>query len=371
MWIFRGSRKSTVEESRGEQRAPELFLTLGARHRTPVLFLLLSAYFLLPTSYSRSFARGLYEVREIKPGVFLWTPEDVLDVDGDPQFSRTPNASFIITSEGAVVVNTTNSPFHAREVLYEVRQRTEQPVRYVIDTDAHADLMMGNEAFVDERAAILSTTAAQSEMRWYRYDLARRLREDENWRLQGRMRGIHPTPASQSFDTEMTLRLGGQEIRLVRMSGGHSDGDAVVYLPAQKVLFMGHLFESGFFPRFSSSNVRRWIEILRQLEAWDVEVYVPAHGAPGGKKDLADFRQFLEWLVNEVTTRAKEGKSLSDVKRELNLTETYKWSARELAPRALEEVFQQVAREHSVSPAASPPGNVAPPPPADSLNQVP
>lgn len=351
---------------RAREKTSELLPAPGPRHLTP-LFLLFT-YFLLATPLSLFSVSGLYEVRELKPGVFLWMPEDVLDVEGDPQYGRAANAGFVLTAEGVMVINTANSPFHGREILYEIRKRTEQPVRYVVNTDAHGDLMLGNEVFVEQQATIIATAGAQAEMRTYRVNLAQRLREDENWRLQARMRGIHPTPAEQGFDTEMRVTMGGEEIRLIRLSGGHSAGDAVVHLPRAKVIFLGHLFENGFFPRLAASDVHRWIGILKQVESWDVEVFVPAHGVAGGKKELAGFRQFLEWLVNEVRTRIQEGKSLNDVKRELNLTETYRWSARELAVRDVEEVYEQLMREQPSAPVApgsapaNPEGQPATPP---------
>jgi glyoxylase-like metal-dependent hydrolase (beta-lactamase superfamily II) len=186
------------------------------------------------------------------------------------------------------------------------------------------------------------------------------------------MRGIHATPPTQTFDPEMQLKLGGEEIRVICLPGGHSAGDAVIYLPRHKVVFTGHLFENGFFPRLDSSDVHRWIEILKQLESWDVEVYVPARGPAGGKKEIAEFRLFLEWLWNEVATRAAEGKSASDVKRELKLTETYRWSARDLAPRAIEEVYQQLRHEQAVHPSTpAPPKEESSPPPAELPKLVP
>jgi glyoxylase-like metal-dependent hydrolase (beta-lactamase superfamily II) len=321
--------------------------------------LLLSADSLLPTAYSLPPARGLYEIREIKPGVFIWVPDDVLDQDGDPQFSRAGTAGFIVTSEGVVVVNSTNTPSHARELLYEIRKRTDLPVRYVINTDSHSDLMLGNEVFVDQPAIIVSTSIAAAEMRRYRQDLVQRLREDENWRLQARMRGIHPTMPGQTFDHEMTIRLGGQEIRLLSMGGAHSAGDAVIYLPGAKILFLGHLFENGFFPRLASSDVRRWIETLQQVESWDVDTYVPGHGPPGDKRQLAEFRGFLEWLVTEIETRIQAGKSLEDVKREVNPLETFHWSARDLAPQAIEDVYRQLEQAQPAHAASPPPAGQA------------
>ena len=359
MWIFESSRKSRVEHSKARTISGLFSPTPDTRHLAPVLslWLLLSAFCFLPPAYSSPAARGLYEVREIKPGVFVWVPEDVLDQDGDPQFSRAGTAGFIITSEGVVVINTTNTPFHAREILYEIRRRTDLTVRYVINTDAHADQMLGNEVFVDQNAVIVSSIQAQAAMRRYREELAQRMNEDENWRLQGRMRGIHPTLPNQTFDEEMSVRLGGQEIRMRCLVGGHSSGDAVVYLPAAKVLFLGHLFENGFFPRLASSDVRRWIEVLRELESWDIDLYVPGHGPPGDKKQLAEFRGFLEWLVGEVESRLQQGKTLGEIRREVNPLENYHWSARELGLRAVEDVYQQLAAQRPSAPAdqGSPP----------------
>ena len=357
MWISKSSRESRVEKSRASGEASALLPTPGTRYLTPVFLfcLLLSADSLLPTAYSLPPARGLYEIREVKPHVFVWVPEDVLDQDGDPQFSRAGTVGFVITTEGVVVVNSTNTPSHARELLYEIRRRTDLPVRYVINTDSHPDLMLGNEVFMDQQAIIVATSIAAAEMRQYGRDLVQRLREDENWRLQGRMRGIHPTMPGQTFDHEMTIRLGGQEIKLLSMPGAHSAGDAVVHLPGARVLFLGHLFENGFFPRLASSNVRQWIETLRQLESWDVDTYIPGHGPPADKKQLAEFRGFLEWLVTEIETRIQAGKSLEDIKREVNPLETFHWSARDLVPQAIEEVYKQLEQAQPARAATPPP----------------
>jgi cyclase len=286
-----------------------------------------------------------YEIREVRSNVFVWVPEDILDMDTDPQFNRAAAAGFIITSEGVVVVNTTNSPFHARELLYEIRRRTDQPVRYVIDTDSHPDQMLGNEVFQDLRATIVSTTEAAAEMRAYQRALGQRLAGD--YRLPSRMRGIHPTLPTRTFDRDWSIQLGGQQIKVLKLANGHSAGDAVVYLPDSKVLFLGHLFENAYFPRLASGDVHRWIEILRQVETWNVDTYIPAHGLPGDRLEVKKFRQFLEWLSGEVEARIREGQSLEQVKRELNPLEKYDWAARDLAVRAIEDVYRQLEATRS------------------------
>lgn len=313
---------------------------------------------------------GLYTIREIKPHVFLYLPDDVLDQDGDPEFPRAGNAAFVVTSEGVMVVDTTNSPFHARELLYEIRERTDAPVKYVIDTSSDGDHALGNEVFVDLQPTILSSPATEFEMRLYRADLARRLEGD--WRLQARMRGIHPTPPGRTFTGSTTLRLGGEEVRLTNYSTGVAPGlgagsptsDTVVYLPAEKVLFLGSLFSNDYYPRLSSGlhtrDLSRWIVLLRQFENSGAEVYVPGHGAPGSKQDLIRFRQFLEWLENAVEVRIKEGKPLSEARIELlPALENRHLHAPELASEAIADAYRQLAANSSAAAAPTPAGNAS------------
>lgn len=284
-------------------------------------------------------AGGLYEVREIKSGVFVWLPEDIIDQEGDSRFVRSANAGFILTQEGVIVVDTTNNPFHARELLYEVRRRTDAPVKYVINTASGGDHTLGNEVFVDQQAVILSTSAVLSAMRHYQEELKRRLVGD--WRLQVRMRGIHLTPPTRTFDGETSLSLGQEELKLSSPAGGPVEDELVVFLPAAKTVFLGDIFDNEYFPRIGSRDVRRWIETLRQVETWEAETFVPAHGNPGGKEQLAAFRRFLEWLTGEVESRVRQGKTLEQVKQGLGALDSYHWHAPELAAEAVEAVYKQ------------------------------
>jgi len=341
----------TVERRPRKSALRSLRRLRSAWRRALVLACLCAPFSLLLSAFCLFGANGLYEVREVKPKVFIWIPEDVLDQESDPLFSRAGTAGFIVTPEGVVVVDTTNSPFHARELLYEIRRRTETPVRYVINTHSAGDHMLGNEVFVDQQATLISTPVAQAEVRQYQQELARRLKEDEGWRLQARVRGFHVTLPTQTFASDMTLRLGGEEIKLLSLL---NNANAAVYVPGAKVLFLGELYQNGYFPRVGSRNVRRWIEMLRQVEAWDVDTYVPGHGPPSGKKELAEFRQFLEWLQKEVLARLQQGKFLVEVKRELVPSSTYHWHAPELATEAVQAVYKQLTSPQPTAPSQEP-----------------
>jgi glyoxylase-like metal-dependent hydrolase (beta-lactamase superfamily II) len=302
-----------------------------------------------------------YTVKQVAPGTFVWLPEDVVDQNGDPIFSRAANAGFIITDEGVVVVDTTNSPFHARDLLYEIRQRTDVPVRLVIDMGPQGDQMLGNEVFAEQRAAIMSTVAAAAQMYRYKDQMMRRLTFDPLFAL--RMRGVHFTLPDRTFGGTMSFAVGGQEIRVVSLHcgmPGKSEGNAAVFLPQAKVAFLGDLYVNGYIPRIGSLDIRRWIAVLGEVEKWDAAVYVPGHGSPGTKADLERFKGFLEWLQGRVQGSIREGKSLTQVERELLGTQALYLRAPELAPGIIAAVYRQLAAPQTRSSSRSSAAPAAP-----------
>ena len=326
MWIFKDKGKLKVES------------------RLLALSFLWAAFVLMSPTRGLSSSVLLYRVQEAKPNVFVWVPDDVIDQECDPLFSRAGTAGFIITSQGVVVVDTTNSPMNARDLLYEIRRHTEFPIRYVINTSSAPDHMLGNEVFTDEQAILISSKTAQAEMQQYRLDLSDRMRGEQGWRLQARMRGFHITPTTETFGDKMTLNIGGQEIRMASLLHGEKSPDeGIVYLPSEKILFLGELFDNQYFPRVGSRDIYRWIDVLRQVEGWDVDTYIPGHGTPGTKKDLVDFRKFLEWIVAQVQMRLKQGQTPEQIQQSLRLTRIYNWHAAEMAPETVADVCRQLA----------------------------
>src|SRR5580693_787776 len=124
-------------------RTRSRFLLLG-------LGCILACFGLIAAPRGLSVILGLYSVQEVTPKVFVWIPDDVIDQECDPLFTRPATAGFIVTADGVVVIDSTNSPMHARDLLFEIRKRTDFPVRYVINTSSAGDHILGNEVFVDE-----------------------------------------------------------------------------------------------------------------------------------------------------------------------------------------------------------------------------
>jgi glyoxylase-like metal-dependent hydrolase (beta-lactamase superfamily II) len=302
-----------------------------------------------------------YEVRQLAPHTFVWVPDDIMDQNGDPNFSRSGNVGFVITPDGVVVINTANNPFHAREVLYEIRQRTDLPVRLVIDTGPQADEVLGNEVFAEQRATIIASSGTEAQMRSYQSGLVKRMSLDPE--LPRHMRGIHLTFPTQTFQGTVSFNLGGQEIRVLSLNcdePGDAEGDAAVFLPREKVLFLGDLYVNGYVPQIGSRNVQRWIDALANVEKWNATTYVPGHGDPSTAKTFANFRGFLQWLQAGVQAGIQQGKSLSAVEDQLLSSSAFNLRALDLAPKAIAAVYNQLARARAahVTPDRSAPSPV-------------
>jgi glyoxylase-like metal-dependent hydrolase (beta-lactamase superfamily II) len=306
-------------------------------------------------------ANQLYEVRQLAPHTFVWIPDDMMDQNGDPNFNRSGNVGFVITNDGVIVINTANNPFHAREVLYEIRQRTDLPVRMVIDTGSQGDEILGNEVFAEQRATIIASSGAEAQMRSYQSGLVKRMSLDPE--LPRHMRGIHLTFPTQTFQGTTSFSMGGQEIRVLSLNcdePGNAEGDAAVFLPREKVIFLGDLYVNGYVPQMGSRNVQRWIDALGNVEKWNATTYVPGHGDPSTVKTLANFRGFLQWLQAGVQAGIQQGKSLSAVEDQLLSSSAFNLRALDLAPKAIAAVYNQLARARAahVTPNRSAPSPV-------------
>lgn len=337
--LSRRSRRAQVDEPSVSAR---FWGTKGVSLRLPPLIAIVAMALCVRTGVAIS---RDYSVQELAPHTYAWIPDDVMDQNGDPRYSRAGNVGFAITDQGVVVIDTSNNPFHARDVLYEIRQRTNIPVRLVIDTGPEADEVLGNEVFAEQHAEILSTSAAVARIRAYEQVVAALVTRSRE--LKEHMRGIHITLPNQTFEGSMSFTMGSEPIRVITLHcalPGKSQGDAAVFLPKAKMVFLGDLYVNGYVPKIGSRDIGRWIAVLGQVETWDATTFIPSHGPPATRQDVERFRSLLEWLQGQVQGGIRQGKSLMDVERELLDSKMLYLRASELAPSAIAHVYQQLVK---------------------------
>ncbi len=107
---------------------------------------------------------------------------------------------------------------------------------------------------------------------------------------------------------EVTLLVGGEEVRVWHPGPGHTDGDLVAWMPAHRLLVAGDLVLNGSFPRIdeeAGGDPLGYVRTLEALRALPIERVVPGHGELGGREVVERTYAYLHGLEEDVR-RARE-----------------------------------------------------------------
>lgn len=137
--------------------------------------------------------------------------------------------------------------------------------------------------------------------------------------------GIDMRLPNRVFEGELELRVGDKPVRLIELGPAHTQGDAVVYSPIDKVLFTGDLLFKDSHPIIWEGPVSSWIAAMERLIAMDVETVVPGHGPLTDKRGLQEGLHYLHVISREARARYDAGMSVEDAARDMTLDEFKGW----------------------------------------------
>jgi cyclase len=253
------------------------------------------------------------------------------------------NALVVVTRQGVVLVDTGNDPPQTRILQNFITSVTDQPVRYVIITQNHADHIGGTGLFTPPANVIVHDRIANEWASWKPYQI-------KSWRKRfpervEALKDVNPTDTVISFKDTMTLHLGGTTIELLYVDDTHNPGDIAVWLPQSGVLHAGF---AGYIDRHPDmrpdySHGTTW-GMLKQLEVFSAlkpKVMVPAHGPLGDVKDLHALTDYLLLARQKVAGMIAQGLSREEIERQFNMNEYKTWDR----GLHLESMAAQIFRE--------------------------
>ena len=122
-----------------------------------------------------------------------------------------------------------------------------------------------------------------------------------------------------TFDESMHVHFNGEEIRLLHLPGGHTDGDSMIYFTGANVFHLGDQFFSGRFPFIDlggGGDVRGYIRnvatVLKAVPA-DAKL-IPGHGPLSTVKELREFHEMLVETSAVVQKAIAAGRTLEQAK---------------------------------------------------------
>jgi glyoxylase-like metal-dependent hydrolase (beta-lactamase superfamily II) len=268
---------------------------------------------------------------ELAAGVYM-----VPGTGGEPDpanLGRTGNAGFIVGPRGVLAIDTGTSYRHGQALLAAIRGVTDQPVRLAIVTHTRQEFLFGATAFREQKIPVAMHQAAADLMATRCDTCLKTLRtllgEDA---MQGSAMFTPDIVFTDPLALDAAAQI-GRPIQLLHYGHSSGPGDIAVYDPRTRTLFAGGLLEARRIPDVGDSDLPRWREALRILQALPVEVIVPGHGPAGDKRLITQVERYLDQLTARARALVNAGAPLSEVADATALPEFATWDQYETTHR--------------------------------------
>lgn len=255
------------------------------------------------------------------------------------------NLGLVVTHSGAVLIDSGATYQSARAIHNAIKQVTQQPVRWVINTGGQDHRWLGNGYFKEQGAELIAHANAIPDMRARGGDQIAALR---NLLGAGADRTEAAFPQRLLQGSEARLELGGTVFEFRYRGGGHTPGDLMVWLPQAQVAFSGDIvYVDRLLAVIPVSNTQAWLEAFDALAKWDPKKIVPGHGR------ITDIhaariqtRDYLDALRAFMKQAVDQGVDISDAVKSFNAKEfLYLANAAELNPGNANRTYLEVERE--------------------------
>lgn len=247
------------------------------------------------------------ELREVAPRVYAFLVED--------RGWSWSNAGFVAAG-GGLMVDTLADVRRTRQALALYAEREGGRPDRLLNTHHNLDHCWGNQLFRD--AEILGHRACAARMR---RDLSPRALQalvehpdpspGMRWFAEDvrafDFSEVEVTPPNRLLDGDLELDLGETRAHVLHLGPAHTEGDLVVHLPEEGVLFAGDLVFRRCTPIGWEGTFAGWIAALERIAALEPAVIVPGHGPLDGPEGALELRDYLVYVREEAARLHSEG----------------------------------------------------------------
>jgi cyclase len=300
----------------------------------------------LTTAALAGAAKAADEINNVVP-----MAKDVYFHQGDIDRLGHCNNGWIIFKDYVLVVDA-NFPSGAQNILPKIRALTSKPIRFAFDTHHHGDHAYGNQVWVDNGATAVAHTGVLEEMKRYETGLYGNTpgRWEDTAKTRPDVAASRLSPPSVLFPRELYFDDGEHRVELLHLGVAHTHGDAVAWLPKERILFSGDACVNGPYNFVNDGNVEKWVATLDAARKLGAKLVCPGHGPRGEASVLDDQQLYFKQLRESVATRLKRSQdpaqmfsSIAEIHAELtSQAQIARYASKGGMPAQVEKVFNEM-----------------------------
>jgi glyoxylase-like metal-dependent hydrolase (beta-lactamase superfamily II) len=218
------------------------------------------------------------------------------------------NIGVFVGKEGTLMVDDQFAPL-SNKINGAIKTLSPHDIRFLINTHLHGDHSGGNENFKNMGATIVAHDMVRDRMSKEFVNPTNKNvtppRHEDAWPII-------------TFSEKLNLYLNQEDIELLHVDPGHTDGDVVVHFKKANVYHMGDMFVTYGYPYIDYGNGGSINGFISSLDTFlgmmdENTKVIPGHGELCTKQDVKKFRDRVAEIRDEVAAALKKGKKPSDV----------------------------------------------------------
>jgi cyclase len=237
------------------------------------------------------------------------------------------NITMQVGNDGVLIVDTQFAPL-SQKIIAAIRQISDKPLRYIIDTHHHGDHTGGN-ANLRLAGATVSGGNMAGAIRDSGVGAAIIAHENVLNHLSSAT-GPQALPSDgwptyTFFGKKKELYFNGQGIEIIHLPAAHTDGDSIVFFRRSDVISAGDVFGTTSYPVIDLANGGSYAGIVNALDRLEdiiIPVYgqdggtlvIPGHGRLSNLGDVLNFREMVIVIRDRIQGMIDSGMTLEQVK---------------------------------------------------------
>jgi cyclase len=274
--------------------------------------------------------------------------------------------SGLINVGGGMVIDTQSDLPHARQMIEMFGKVWPAMPGRVVNTHEDSDHVFGNQLF--EGAEIIGHRSLPERMKDVAEpeELQKMMKAANGTFIGPLLKLIHPgivaaakqleedydfgkvelAPPTTLFDDRLEIILDDAEVHIIHVGPCHQAGDAIIWMPKERVLFAGDVLFRLCTPMGWVGTYDKWFEALDMIvDELKPEVIVPGHGPLCGVEGATEMKAYLQYVRNESREYFDKGLKSREAARKIDLGPYADWLSPERIYMNIERAYREFRNE--------------------------